>query len=249
MSSGSETELKAMVWSMGVDGMALICQIAEVIAGNETPVLLNDLPEGITQSDVPGFLDKYGYKARPSNHSRLWDAPTKPVNSAGQGGSCFFKGTCLSQTSRRVFFRPRMPLSGFNGKTYRCSLSMFVAIPKHLGQTDQSLLLSWRGPFKSSMTWCLISNFSSCLECLHIDSGWWAHVLWCNSFAMQLPFESFVQASSLLDLDEHWRTLLLSQVKCALAEPESWSMAQEDGRCIFLERSFAILPGQNGRAS
>ena len=36
-----------------------------MIAGNETPVLLHDLPGVIAESDVPSFLAPYGYKARP----------------------------------------------------------------------------------------------------------------------------------------------------------------------------------------
>ena len=44
MPMGNETELK-------------------VVAGNETPVLLQDLPSSLAESDVPSFLAQYGYKA------------------------------------------------------------------------------------------------------------------------------------------------------------------------------------------
>lgn len=34
-----------------------------MVAGNETPVLLHDLPSALAENDVPTFLAQYGYKA------------------------------------------------------------------------------------------------------------------------------------------------------------------------------------------
>ena len=45
--------------------MLSYASLSQVIAGNETPVLLHDLPSVIAESDVPSFLAPYGYKARP----------------------------------------------------------------------------------------------------------------------------------------------------------------------------------------
>ncbi|CAJ1426914.1 unnamed protein product [Effrenium voratum] len=46
-----------------------------VVAGNETPVLLQDLPSALPDLvDVVGFLDPYGYKARSPLEWSEWKA-------------------------------------------------------------------------------------------------------------------------------------------------------------------------------
>jgi len=43
-----------------------------VIAGNETPVFLQDLPGVVAESDVPSFLAPYGYKAQHGKAFGRW---------------------------------------------------------------------------------------------------------------------------------------------------------------------------------
>ena len=63
----------------------------QVIAGNETPVLLQDLPGVVAESDVPSFLAPYGYKAqhgmtfgRWSNHNYAQACAFQLLNSVGR---------------------------------------------------------------------------------------------------------------------------------------------------------------------
>ena len=38
--------------------------VIQVVAGNESPVLLRDLPSTVVSSDVAAFLESYGYQAQ-----------------------------------------------------------------------------------------------------------------------------------------------------------------------------------------
>lgn len=49
----------------------------KVVAGNETKVLLHDLPDVIAESDVPGFLAQYGYKAKSASE---WFSMERPAS-------------------------------------------------------------------------------------------------------------------------------------------------------------------------
>ena len=62
-----------------------------MIAGNETPVFLQDLPGVVAESDVPSFLAPYGYKAqhgkafgRWSNHSHAQACAFQLLNPFGR---------------------------------------------------------------------------------------------------------------------------------------------------------------------
>eukprot|EP00434_Breviolum_minutum_P002796 symbB.v1.2.002457.t1/scaffold99.1/size346285/13 len=56
----------------------------KVIAGNETPVLLHDLPSVIAESDVPSFLAPYGYKAKNATEWFSWkDLPELTLQVCG----------------------------------------------------------------------------------------------------------------------------------------------------------------------
>ena len=91
--------------------------LSQVVAGNETKVLLHDLPDVIAESDVPGFLAQYGYKAgyfvECTAHKNLHAPPE---------GAC--AGSALDQCPRasvlkvsKSLCRPRVHPNGFNGKT------------------------------------------------------------------------------------------------------------------------------------
>ncbi|CAJ1358146.1 unnamed protein product, partial [Effrenium voratum] len=60
-----------LAWMMAADEET----DAKVVAGNETPVLLQDLPSALPDLvDVVGFLDPYGYKARSPLEWSEWKA-------------------------------------------------------------------------------------------------------------------------------------------------------------------------------
>ena len=90
--------------------------LSQVVAGNETKVLLHDLPDVIAESDVPGFLAQYGYKAgyfvECTAHKNLHAPPE---------GAC--AGSALDQCPRasvlkvsKSLCRPRVHPNGFQWK-------------------------------------------------------------------------------------------------------------------------------------
>lgn len=70
----------------------------KVIAGNETPVLLQDLPGVVAESDVPSFLAPYGYKAKSATEWFNWkDLPVLSLQVCGHSkvdGHMFYDVKC-----------------------------------------------------------------------------------------------------------------------------------------------------------
>eukprot|EP00913_Durusdinium_trenchii_P006701 g6298.t1 len=70
----------------------------KVVAGNETKVLLHDLPDVIAESDVPGFLAQYGYKAKSASEWFQWkDLPALTLHVCGHtkvDGHMFYDVKC-----------------------------------------------------------------------------------------------------------------------------------------------------------